>query len=348
MGNLDIFWKHKKVLITGHTGFKGSWLSIFLKYLGAEVYGISREEKKGVYAIANLKKLFEEEFFLDISDNNNELDSIFSQINPDIVFHFAAQSLVIESYINPLETLQSNIIGSYNILDTLNRMPNEKTVVVATTDKVYKTPDSLNIETSELGGKDFYSASKVGVENIVFAFLNKSFNNDLYISSIRSGNVIGGGERADNRLITDLVSSMIDNMDFHLRMPNSIRPWQYVLDSIYGYLLVAKDNFQNQKSEIYNLNSEPNNKFTSKVISELLIEKWNSDINIITDVQNEYEEVGTLKIDSSKAKQELGWKPLFGIEETIEEIVSWEKYYRSNTGTDFCFEAVERYTNKLI
>ena len=166
------FWKNKKVLITGHTGFKGSWLGVFLKNLDSQIYGISREDKKGLYQMANLKNIYENELFFDLSSKDSASDfQQIEKINPDIVFHFAAQSLVYQGYKNPLDTLNSNIIGTFNVLNEISKCPNTKSIVVSTTDKVYKNSDFDNVEESPLGGKDFYSSSKVGQENVIEAFL---------------------------------------------------------------------------------------------------------------------------------------------------------------------------------
>lgn len=344
MKTLINFWKNKKVLITGHTGFKGAWLSIFLNYLGAEVYGISREKKQGVYSIIDMSRVFKKEYFIDISDNNlSNLSNALEEIKPDIVFHFAAQSLVIESYINPLETLQTNIIGSFNVLESLNRLDKTISVIVSTTDKVYKNPDSDNIETSQLGGKDFYSSSKVAVENLIFAYLNESINNGLIISTVRSGNVIGGGERAENRLIGDLVYAAINDKNIYLRMPKSIRPWQYILDSISGYILIGMDNFNKKEHQIFNLNSLPNNRFTAEYISKMFINKWESKIKIMTDIKAQYQEVQTLRINSSKAKASLNWEPIYDIEKSLQEIVDWEKHYLNSNKIDYTYQVVEKY-----
>jgi len=353
MESLINFWNNKKVLITGHTGFKGAWLSIFLNYLGAEVYGISREKKLGVYSIVDMTNVFNKEYFLDISDKNlNNLSGALEEINPDIVFHFAAQSLVIESYLNPLETLETNIIGSFNVLETLNKFDKNISVIVSTTDKVYKNPNSDNKETSQLGGKDFYSSSKVAVENLIFAYSNETINKGLVISTVRSGNVIGGGERAENRLIGDLVSAAINDKNVYLRMPKSIRPWQYILDSISGYILIAMDNFINNEPQTFNLNSLPNNKFTAEYISKMFIKKWGSNIKIEIDKNAQFKEVDTLRINSSKAKAKLNWEPIYDIEKSLQEIVDWEKNYLQTSNIDYSFQVVEKYIiemeNKLI
>ena len=209
MINYD-FWKNKKVLITGHTGFKGSWLGIFLKSLNCEIFGLSRETIEGIYQKANLKSIYSQEFFNDISIQNfTENFKEIKKINPDIVFHFAAQSLVYKGYQDPLDTLNSNIIGTFQVLNEISKCSNTKSAIVSTTDKVYKNSEFDNVEESPLGGKDFYSSSKVGQENVIEAFSRLGY--ELNISVVRSGNVIGGGDRAEKRLATDLIESLISN-----------------------------------------------------------------------------------------------------------------------------------------
>ena len=350
MSELQKFWDSKKVLITGHTGFKGSWLSLFLNYLNSDLYGISREKKEGIYKISKLEDLFESELFTDIATNDNKVvEDYIKTVEPDIVFHFAAQSLVIEGYKNPKDTIYSNIIGSYNIMEVVNEVKTIKSLIISTTDKVYKNSNSKNKEDSELGGKGFYSSSKVAVENLITAFINSTVNKDLNISTVRSGNVIGGGERANDRLLTDLIKSAQSNKDFILRMPDSIRPWQYILDSIYGYLLVAEDNFNNGRSEVFNLNSEPNNKFNSKYLSDLFIKNWGSQIKVINENQDKFKEVDILTINSEKAKNELGWSPKYDIPNTINNIVAWEKHHmdKESHNPDFSLKQISDYLQQI-
>jgi len=341
---LKDFWSGKRVLITGHTGFKGSWLSVFLNYLGAEIHGISRETKPGIYDKAEIKSLCESENIIDISEHNTDkLNKIVNSVNPDIVFHFAAQSLVIKSYEDPKDTIYSNVIGTYNVLEAVNNNDSIKSLIIATTDKVYKYPEKNNNEEAELGGKDFYSSSKVSAELIVQSFINSIKRKNLGISVVRSGNVIGGGDRSENRLITDLVISLTNSNDFTLRMPESIRPWQYILDSLHGYLLVAQSNYLSNESEVYNLNSDLNNKYNTENIAKLMIDRWGSKNNIIYENNENYKEVSKLVIDSNKAKKKLNWTPKYNIEKTIEEIVDWEKNYMKNEGIDFSTKQVSNF-----
>ena len=342
--NRNNFFKGKRVLITGHTGFKGSWLTIVLHYLGAAVSGVSREKKEGIYTIANIHNLLASEYFYDIgAKSTKNLEKVMNEVNPEIVFHFAAQSLVIQSYKNPKDTIFSNIIGTYNVLESSNNSQEIRTLVVSTTDKVYRNPNSRNDENSDLGGKDFYSTSKVSAEIIIDSFINIFKKEDLNISIVRSGNVIGGGDRSENRIMTDILNDLKLEKDILLRMPNATRPWQYILDSIDGYLKIAEENYTNRVSEIYNLNSVTNNKYTVKKITELMIEKWESKSKIVLETNKTYNEVENLTINSEKAKEKLGWRAKTSIEQTINKIIAWEKHYLVNSAPDFCLDEVDNY-----
>ena len=345
--NLNNFWNNKKVLITGHTGFKGSWLTIFLNYLGSEVHGLSREEKPGIYSMANVKELLSSETQADISTyDTSVLSTAISKISPDIVFHMAAQSLVIKSYEDPKDTVYSNVIGTYNILDLINKSDNTKSLIIATTDKVYRYPEKENKEEAELGGSDFYSATKSSAELLISAFKNSSKNDNLNISVVRSGNVIGGGDRSENRLMTDLITALNNDKNFNLRMPESIRPWQYILDSLHGYLLIAQENFEDEKSDIYNLNSKINNDYNSQKIAELMFKNWGTKNEITFQTEIKYKEVDKLTIDSSKAIKKLNWMPKYSVEETVEEIVQWEKYHKINKGFDYSLNQIKKFIEK--
>lgn len=343
----NLFWEGKKVLITGHTGFKGSWLSLYLNNLGAEIYGVSREEFEGIYQIVNLKKIFEKEYFIDLGKTELfELSKVMQDVKPDIVFHFAAQSLVYKGYSNPRDTLFSNIIATHNVLESTLNVKTIKSIIISTTDKVYENPDFDNTEYAPLGGKDYYSASKVGVENIIKAFKNS--NPEPNVSVVRSGNVIGGGDRAEKRLTTELLNSIISNKEFILRKPNSIRPWQYILDSIRGYLLVAEESYSKRVSEIYNLNSKPNNKYNAEYLAKNIIHYWQSPIKIIVSNEETFKEVDTLIINSEKAKRKLSWIPIVEIEEMILNVVNWEKHHLKNTSLEYSLSEIKKYQVSLL
>ena len=318
------FWNEKKVIVTGHTGFKGSWLVVFLNKLGCRVIGISDHKHDGIYMKANVSSLIDEEFFMDLSNQEtSELFSIFKRFKPDIVFHFAAQSLVISSYKNPYKTLKDNILSSLNIFEATKFSNPAGTIVVSTTDKVYKNSGDLNSEDYELGGKDFYSYSKVAVEELIEAY--KHIQPDLKISVIRSGNVIGGGDSGKNRLIPDIVRSMENNTILTLRHPDSIRPWLSIFDSLYGYLLLAELTYKKEQAGTYNLNSKENNKLTTKEIVEVFKKNWYK--NLETEISSKYifSEVDVLKIDSEKAKNDLNWSPKYNIEDCVKLTAKWER-----------------------
>lgn len=341
----NTFWKNKNVLITGHSGFKGSWLSLYLTSLGSNVFGLSSYKLDGVYKLADVSSIMSEELFIDISllETSNKLIPFLDKVKPDIIFHFAAQSLVLESYRNPRKTLETNIFGTYNLIESTNNSSVNPKIVVATTDKVYKYPERFNDEKSELGGKDFYSISKVSKELIVESVLQHPNFKELNISRVRSGNVVGGGERRENRLFTDLISSLINKNDFILRNPNSIRPWQYILDSLTGYLMVAEKSYINNANLVYNLNSEINNNYDVEAIAKLFLKHSGNRNKIILENTEIYEEVDKLTINSYKANNELGWSAMMGIEEIVKLIIDWEKNYTNESGPEYSFQEIKNY-----
>lgn len=339
------FWFNKKVLITGHTGFKGSWLTLVLKYFESNVYGISLEPNDGVYRLTSLNSLLHGEMFTDLSiqESYEEVDQVLNSFKPDIVFHFAAQSLVIEGYKDPLKTVKTNILSPVYLINSLNSLIHKPTLVISTTDKVYKYPSSDNTEDSELGGYDFYSTSKVSKELIIDAFVNHPNYQNININKVRSGNVIGGGERGENRLFTDLILSINNNLDIEIRNPNHVRPWQYILDSIYGYLLVAKNSYENNISQTFNLNSVINNDYSVKEIAELFktYSNFNKDIKFYK--PSNFKEVEMLKINSHKAEKELSWKAKVEMDEIIELIIKWEEHYKTSNDPTYSLNEINRY-----
>lgn len=318
------FWNQKNVLITGHSGFKGIWLSLILKQFGSRVFGVSKEGLNSeLYNFSSRDKIFDEEHFIDLGNSSsNELVKVLNNKKFDIVFHLAAQSLVPEAYKHPLETLKVNIFGTFHVLMACEEKNLANSVVVSTTDKVYKNSSNRNNEDSQLGGHEFYSSSKVSQEMVIDAFQNysKKFN----ISTVRSGNVLGPGDGAKGRIVTDIINSLRNNTKIELRQPFSIRPWQDILDSLHGYLLVAQSNYTNKKSSKYNLNSEINNEITVKEITQKFISNWGSNIEIVEIKNKEFYESEELRLDSSRAKIELGWKSTIEIDTIVEKICEWE------------------------
>lgn len=338
---MNSFWKDKNVLITGHTGFKGSWLSLMLKFFDAKIFGISLEPKNGIYELSSVSSILDKEMFVDLSDFNLNIAKELKEFNPEFVFHFAAQSLVIDGYKKPLETVMFNVNAPVNLIENLHKSIDKTTLIVATTDKVYKNPSLRNIETDELGGYDFYSSSKVSKEMIIEAYKNHPNYNNFHFNKVRSGNVIGGGERAENRLFTDLINSNLNMKPIILRNPTHIRPWQYILDSLNGYLLVAMNSYKNNTSETYNLNSELNNNYTVKDIAELFNKYSEFEQEVIIQKNISFKEVDELRINSSKAEKDLQWYAKIMMPEIVENIIKWEKFHKLSRTPDFSLSEIE-------
>jgi len=318
------FWKNKKVLITGFSGFKGFWLSLLLTELGSDVYGISKQNiSSEIYNEFSKKNKYTKNFELDIY-SRDKLHQVLDKIQPNVVFHLAAQSLVIKSKLDPYETINSNIIGSFNLLHWISTNSSKITTVVATTDKVYKFPQKNNVETDPLGSFELYGATKVSLENIIDTF-NNDKNTLNKFSVIRSGNVLGGGDGGENRILTDVLLAIKSKSEIYLRNPNSIRPWQHVLDSIGGYVLTAQYTELNNNFEKFNLNSDQNNEFNVFELTKKLVDRFGFDNTIKIDKNSNYVESKELRIDSSKAMKLLAWKPQNNIDDIVEKIYDWEK-----------------------
>lgn len=324
------FWQDKKILVTGHTGFKGSWLACYLKYLGSEVYGVSDSKIiSDNYKLLNKKEIFVEEFNLDISIDDKELNNLMQQ-NFDIVFHLAAQGIVSTAQKKPIETLNANIIGTYNVLNSVNQNNYTKGLIISTTDKVYAESEKYNTEDSKLGGKEFYSASKASAEHVIAAYINTSLSNNLNIGVVRSGNVLGGGDGASDRIVTDIINSLFENKNISIRNPESVRPWQYILDSLNGYLMASEYCIKNSKNEIFNIGSAENNEKNVIELTESIIQKWGNKTIEIEIINNSFYESNFLRIDSEKAESLLGWKSFFNFEMISEAIVDWYKNFQNN------------------
>lgn len=337
----------KKVLITGHTGFKGGWLSFFLKNLDCKIYGISDIENDGIYKLTNVSSLYESEFFLDLNKTSvDELVKTVNKIEPEIVFHFAAQSLVKTAIKKPYETIETNALGTLKVLDAVNKCNSVKQITIATTDKVYKTPNIQNQENDELLGYEFYSASKVAAENFIKAFQNNFQRENLNILTVRSGNVIGGGDRAADRIVTDIVNNILKEKDLEIRNLKHIRPWTYILDSLNGYLLATNYCIERSKNEVFNLNSEINNQFDVEYVLSKFKNLHEFDFIVKNSEEEKLKEVSTLMIDSTKAKNLLGWEAKVELDEIIKLIYNWEIHHSKNKHNDYSFEEVERFLNK--
>lgn len=335
------FWKNKKVFITGHTGFKGSWLSFWLNMMGAKVsgYALNPITEPNLFKILNLDK--EVESYIGDIANVEYLKETVTKIRPDIVFHMAAQPIVRESYENPLYTFNTNIIGTANLLESLRDIKDVKTIINITTDKVYKTKDWdwPYRETDELGGKDPYSCSKACSELITNTYRESFYkeNCNTLIATARAGNVIGGGDWAKDRIIPDCIRAFNNNIPVVIRNKFSIRPWQHVLEPLAGYLTLAQDLFEGRESCGGSFNFGPN--LEDCVDVEKVVNKackcWSQNATYkCVELQNSLIESKILKLDSSKARNILKIKPKWDIYKGIEETIKWYKCYYSND--DIC------------
>jgi|TARA_B100001059_G_C17838713_1_gene590253 CDP-glucose 4,6-dehydratase len=330
--HLNKFWKNKKVFLTGHTGFKGTWLSIFLNLLGAKVmgYSLKPQTSQNLYKLTNLDKNIYKSTIGDIRNYNKMKKNIFD-FSPDFIVHMAAQPLVGQSYIDPIYTYEVNTMGTINILNILNDLNITKTALFITTDKVYANDNKKKYfkEKDPLGGNDPYSNSKSCAELAINSY-NYSFFKEkkIFISSARAGNVIGGGDFSNDRIIPDYFRSLEGNKKLLLRSPNSIRPWQHVLDPLYGYILLLMKLYKKQIPSGSNFNFGPN-KSSNKSVEEVvdLINKNfdNSVKKIMNNNSNSYQESKVLMLNSDKAKQQLNWKTRYNLQQSLDLTSVWYK-----------------------
>jgi CDP-glucose 4,6-dehydratase len=327
MNNLDLFsevYKNKKVLITGHTGFKGSWMAIWLKELGADVYGYSLEPYtvKDNFVTTELSKKINHTIG-DIRDLE-KLQAYFNSVKPDIAFHLAAQPLVIESYNNPHYNFETNLMGTVNFFEAVRNCTSVKVAINVTTDKCYQNNEWIwgYRENDAMGGDDPYSASKGCSELITNSYIKSFFckENTANVASGRAGNVIGGGDWADNRILPDMMRAYKNQEVSSIRNPNSVRPWQFVLEPLFGYMKLGEKLWTNGKTFSGGWNFGPaafENYSVGDVVNE--VKKIISTIKIDSPVETEkLHEAGLLKLDITKAVNLLDWKPKLNFEETIQ------------------------------
>ncbi len=345
-----LFWRNKKVFITGHTGFKGSWLCMLLKSLGSEVHGYALEPptSPSLYYLAGVETLVKSTIG-DIRDYD-KLKNAIIEANPDILIHMAAQPLVRFSYEKPRETFEVNVMGTVNVLEAL-RYSNIKAVVNVTTDKVYDNKEWFWAyrENESLGGYDPYSSSKACSELVTSAYSRSFFQNNCSIATARAGNVIGGGDWSKDRLIPDIINSLILNKIINIRNPNSIRPWQHVLEPLVGYLMLAEKLYlkENDFSGPWNFGPNENDTKSVEWIVEKMCSLWGKNIGYQINSLDELHEANNLKLDCSKAINLLGWKPRWSLEETLESIIIFNTSLLTNQNVQsLCFDQIDNYFNK--
>ena len=328
------YYKGKKVFITGHTGFKGSWLMACLHYAGAKVKGYAlAPDYDGLFKLLSPLQIAES-IIADIRDRarlQKEIDSF----HPDFIFHLAAQPLVRRSYEIPAETFEVNVTGTANLLEVVSKLPAKCTVVVITTDKVYENKEQhiLYREEDALGGYDPYSASKACTELVVSSFRNSFFNTAKYkqhqkaIASARAGNVIGGGDWSNDRIVPDIVRSLQNKEGINVRNPSAVRPWQHVLEPLNGYLLLGAllDSTPALYSKPFNFGPLPEDHLSVKELVETTIKSWGSGNWIDGSDATQVHEAGLLKLDISRAKKELNWTPKLTASQAIEWTINWYK-----------------------
>lgn len=348
---LENFYKNKKILVTGHTGFKGSWLCLWLRKMGADVFGYALQpESTSLFNLANIKNNTHS-VFGDIRDYNQFFDAI-KTFKPEIIFHLAAQPLVLESYHQPIETYQTNVMGTINLFEIARKIAGIKAIVNITTDKCYenKNLDIAFKEDDKLGGYDPYSSSKACSE-IVTSCWRDSFlaNEGIALASARAGNVIGGGDFCKYRIIPDIIRAIEKNEKVILRSPNSTRPWQHVLEPLLGYMILAMKLLESNKnfSSAYNFGPDVQNIVNVEAVAKNFIKQIGSGNYGIESNEKLYE-AKTLKLDNNKAKSELGWKPILDFTTTIDFTAQWYKNYlnKSCDIKDFTNLQIENYIKK--
>ena len=344
------FWNKKKVFITGHTGFKGSWLCLFLHYLGAEVtgYSLTPNTKPNLFGLAKIDRITKKSIIGDVRDYKKLLTKI-KESNASIIFHLAAQPLVRMSYLHPKNTFDINFTGSLNILQAIKKIKKITTGIIITTDKVYDIKkNKIFKETDKLGGLDPYSASKVCVE-VLFSSYYKSFfsKSKKMVATVRAGNVIGGGDYSLDRLIPDIYRSSNKNKKILLRNPNSVRPWQHVLEPLNGYLLLAQ-NIHNKKIKNLeqnwnfgpNISSCKSVKFLTTYLSKHLKTKIFSEKNKSSVFEPE---TSILRLSNNKSKKYLKWHPKWSINKSLDVIIDWNKKIKYQKPYDVCIEQIKEY-----
>lgn len=347
------FWRRRRVLITGHTGFKGSWLSLWLRRMGAQICGIALQPSadKNLYTELRLDRVMENHY-VDI----NNLETLVYTINkfqPEVIIHMAAQALVRESYANPIYTVATNVLGTANVLEAARKVSSVRVIVNVTSDKCYENKEWVWAyrENEALGGDDIYSASKACSEIISNAY-NKSFfvHEGLAMATARAGNVIGCGDWSADRLVPDILRSLNENRIVEIRNPQSVRPWQHVLEPLRGYLLLAEKLYLEPEKYVGSWNFGPNQedcRTVEWIVNEMLT-IWGENAGWQLQVGEHPHEALYLRVDNTKARHSLGWQPEISLRDSLIGIIDWyKKYYAGDDVQQLCGTQIDRYVSDL-
>ncbi len=350
------FYQGKRVLVTGHTGFKGSWISIWLHEMGAEVIGVSLDPQtdRDNYVLSGIGRRIAADERADIRDGER-MKALFAKYRPDIVFHLAAQPLVRLSYEMPAETYATNVMGTVNVLEAVRATPNVKVAVMITTDKCYENKEQVWAyrENEPMGGYDPYSSSKGAAEIAISSWRRSFFNPEQYekhgksVASVRAGNVIGGGDWARDRILPDCIRALEAGQPIGIRSPKAVRPWQHVLEPLGGYLLLAKKIWEEptRYCEGWNFGPEPAGAQPVWVVAEAVVKAYGSgSLQDLSD-PNALHEAQLLMLDISKARYRLGWRPRLDMARTVALTVDWYKRYRTEDVYNLCAEQIRTYSH---
>lgn len=351
----NAFYRGKRVLVTGHTGFKGSWLSTWLHELGAEVVGVAQAPftERDNYVLSGIGKKIKADLRADIRDGER-LKEIFREYQPEIVFHLAAQPLVRLSYDIPVETYETNVMGTIHVLEAIRVTESVRVGVMITTDKCYENKEQIwgYRENEPMGGYDPYSSSKGAAEIAINSWRRSFFNPKDYgtkhhvsISSVRAGNVIGGGDWALDRIIPDCIKALEANLPIEIRSPRAIRPWQHVLEPLSGYMLLAQKMWDEPTNYSEGWNFGPRTESITPVwdvAMEVVKEYGSGELKDLSD-PNALHEAKLLMLDISKAKFQLGWEPRMNIHQCIALTIDWYKRYQDMDVYELCVEQIRKY-----
>ncbi len=346
-------YKGKKVLLTGHTGFKGSWMLLWLHTAGSIIkgYALTPDSENSLYNMIGGDNLCDS--VIDDIRNKEKLESVIDEFQPDFIFHFAAQPLVRRSYEEPAYTFDVNIMGTANVLEGVRKLSKPCAVIIITTDKVYENNETgvAYCEEDRLGGYDPYSASKAGAEIVINSYRNSFFNPLSYtqhqksIASVRAGNVIGGGDRAKDRIIPDIIRAFTNNETVVVRNPLSVRPWQHVLEPLSGYLLMGAKMVKDPArfSTAINFGPYPSDALTVEEVVKQAISEWGSGTYNVLQNTNQPHEAGLLRLDITKAEKEADWHPKMDAHQAIGKTIQWYKNATAENAFEYTKEQISQY-----